>query len=179
MFRGGCGQFIGGIIVIVLVAFGCGLFSSSLLGDFLANNVTERFGTSVGAGAGQDIARRLGITLPSGAGDFYYAAKGNQGTWVRFSLPQSQVNGVFRGSTAINCPSGVSFFAGFRPIFVVDRELTATEFSQVSSWWTPQTATSFTARECTGQQRQVVRMMLDTTNPTVYTFYVEIIQPYG
>lgn len=179
MLQGGCGRVLGFIILLSIVAFICGYASSGILGDFFATNITERFRMNVGPSAGQNIAERLGITAPPGAMDFYYAEKGSRGTWVRFSIPPSQASGIFRGSRAINCPRGPALFPGFRPVFVADRELSTTEMAQISAWWQPQNAGGFSALECTGQQGQVVRMMVDTTNPNLWTYYVEIVQPYG
>ncbi len=176
VFSSGCGRIVGFILVVALVAFGCGLIASPTIGGFFGN-IGARFEMSAEQDARSWINSNMGISLPASATGLYRANLGSRATWFRFTVPQANANGVFRGSTVINCPSGVPLFDDFRPIFVQSSVLDTAQQAQVSTWWQPSSARSVVGRECTGQQFQVVRMMVDRSTAGVYTFYVEIIRP--
>jgi hypothetical protein len=166
----------GWFIVFVIIAFICGFVSSGPLGSYIQNNLTDRFSVVSGDQARNTVQNMFGISFPASATDFYRANRGDNAWWVQFRIPPANLGGLFRNSGFMTCTYPLQ--DNYKPIFQYEHILSSTERSQTSNWWTPDTARSFVGGECTGRDYKMFRMFADTSNPNLWTFYMEIVRLY-
>jgi hypothetical protein len=168
-------NFIAWVLLLVILAFLCGLISAGPLNDFAYSRVLAPLSVQEGQAAKTAMEQQFGTALPASASDFYRANRGDQAYWLRLSVSPNELPAVFRGSSRVTCR--FAWQDRYRPVFEFDRELSAAEQARIA-WWTT-TATGVTAYiggECTGTDYRIFRAFVDQSNSSRWTLYMEIVQ---
>lgn len=166
-------RWIGWIIVGVIIVFLCGLLSALPLTSFIENNLLAPFGVQTGADAQRALERQFSISFPGGVADYRRASWGDRAYWLQFKTNPQNLSAIFRGSPYMTCQ--FPLVDNFRPVFEFDRILNAQQRLRMD-WWNPASARSHTGGECTGTDYKIFRMFADTTNPELWTFYMEVVR---
>jgi hypothetical protein len=165
-------RIMGLVLLAVLLAFICGLFSYLPVMDFAAQNVLERFNAVSGDTARRAIEVQFGVTLPASVDDVRRANLGDSAYWFRLDAPREAMSGLFRGSAYLTCNFPLQ--TNYRPTFQFP-VLAPPEQRAAMNWWNPDIVTSFVGGECTGTDYKLFRMFISTEG-TTWTLYLEIVQ---
>ncbi len=168
-------NFIAWVLLLVLLAFLCGLISAGPLNDFAYSRVLAPLSVQEGQAAKAAMEQQFGTTLPASASDFHRASRGDQAYWLRLSVSLNELPLVFRGSSQVTCH--FAWQDRYRPVFEFDRELSAAEQARLAWWTTEGTGiTAYIGGECTGTNYRIFRAFVDQSNNSRWTMYMEIIQ---
>lgn len=160
------------ILLAILLAFICGLFSYAPITDFAAQNVLTTFNVVDGTTARRAVDLQFGITLPATVTETYRAAVGDSAFWYRITAPREAMSGLFRGSAFLTCNFPLQ--NNYRPHFQFPQIISPNQRGQMI-WWNPETATSFIGGECTGSDYKIFRMFINTSG-TLWTLYLEVVR---
>ncbi len=167
-------NFLGVLLLFVLLAFICGLLSSGPLADLVQGSIAP-LGVDEGSAAQQAMVQQFGKDFPPSASDFYRAARGDQADWLRVSVAPNEINQLFGGSAFFTCHFPLQ--PAYRPVFEFSRVLNATDQARMT-WWDPNNTSigTYSGGECTGSDYRFFRMFVDQTSPARWTFYMEVIR---
>lgn len=166
-------RIVGWGLLFVILAFICGLIASVPLRSLAENNFLQAFGVLEGDTARRAIEQQFGISFPATATDFHRANRGDVAYWIQFRIPPSGLSGLFSGSAFKTCADPLE--NGQRPTFDYDRLLDAGQRSR-TAWWNPGSTQSFAGGECTGPDYKIFRQFADTSNGSLWTYYLEVVR---
>ncbi|MBZ0289211.1 MAG: hypothetical protein K8I30_16445 [Anaerolineae bacterium] len=166
-------RIVGWVIFFIIVAFICGLIASVPLRGFAENQFLQAFSVSEGESARRLVEQQFGKTFPNTATEFHRANRGDQAYWIQFKIPPQGLQGLFSGSSFMTCTYPLE--DSYRPTFEFDRLLSVQDRTRLQ-WWNPDVARVYVGGECTGRDYKIFRMFADSTNPNLWTFYMEVVR---
>jgi hypothetical protein len=111
---------------------------------------------------------------PAPVTDQFYFARKQEDYWIRFNVRPDELHGLLAASPRLVCDD-LDLLDGLRPEFSYI-ELTLEEQSALT-WWTPDSANQFVGSDCVGENLTAYKMLVDTSNSSVWTVYMEITTP--
>ena len=174
MFIGGCRQIVGVAIGAILI-FACGVIFSAPVREFVdrifqggAIVQIQQAGT-----AKASIEGLFRIGIPTSTSNHYFANRNNTSYWIRFSLPPRDMNGLFAGSPFMTC--NFPLIDSYRPQFAFKggRE---SDQPAGTEWWDVGSIAQFIGGECTGAGPRTFRIMVNTSDQSIWTLYLEVIE---
>lgn len=166
-------RLIGWGAFFVIISFICGLVMSVPLRGFADANFLQTFSAVDGENARRVLESQFGISFPNNATEFHRANRGDKAYWIQFKIPPAGLNGLFRGSNFMTCAYPLE--DNYKPTFEFNRLLSPQDQARLE-WWNPDVARAFVGGECTGRDYKIFRMFADTTNPNLWTFYMEVVR---
>lgn len=172
----GCGVRIGlgRLIIVALLAFGCGFFAYLPVAGYLGGRVLSSFQASTGDNARGPLERLIGKPFPASAGNFNYVSLNDEAVWAGFTISTSDFGPFLAGSPFITCP--LLMRDNFRPNFQYARLLNAEQQLVLNAWWRTAAATAYIGQECTGSDARIIRVLGDISTPNMVVVYIESVR---
>lgn len=165
---------LGRLIIVALLAFGCGFFAYLPVTGYLDGRVLSSFQAFTGDNAKGPLERLIGKSFPASAGNFNYVSLNDEAVWVGFTISSSEFGPFLGGSSFITCP--LLMRDNFRPNFQYPRLLTAEQQMVLNAWWRTAAAAAYIGQECTGSDFRIIRVLADIGTANMLTVYIESVR---